>query len=160
MRTSKCWLFGVTLPVSLVVACSTDEHARRSTPRDLASGLACAELVRGGTVRPFVDGAPGVEMKQLRADDLSTYDRDTSALRPYSPVGIRYSVAAGSGSSATFLERQIGCYRAALAGATVRDPLLVAEARVSVRAASGRYLVEVTSDDRETANQVLQAARR
>lgn len=57
-----------------------------------------------------------------------------------------------------WLERQLGCYRAALAGANVRDPLLVADARVSVRVASGRYLVEVTSDDRQTASEVLEAA--
>ena len=160
MRTSKSWFFGVALPASFVVACSTDEHARRSTPRELASGLACAELAQGGAARPFVDGAPGVEMKALRADELSTYDRDTSALRPDTPVGIRYSVAAGLGSSSTWLERQIGCYRAALAGANVRDPLLVADARVRVRAASGRYLVEVTSENRETARRVLEAAQR
>jgi hypothetical protein len=157
MCPSKFW-FGVALSVSFVVACSTDEHARRSTSRDLAAGLACTELARGGAVRPFVDGALDVGVKTLRADDLSTYDRDTSELRPDTPVGVRYSVAAGFGSSQAWLERQIGCYRAALAGANVRDPLLVADARVSVRVASGRYLVEVTSDDRQTAREVLEAA--
>ena len=160
MRTSKFLLVGVVFPAALVAACSTDEHARRSSPRELAAGLACAELAQGGAARPFADGAPGVAVEELRADDLPTYDRHTSELRPDAPIGIRYSVAADFGSSRAWLERQIGCYRAALAGANVRDPLLVADARVSVRAASGRYLVDVTSDDRETASEVLRAVGR
>ena len=154
------WFLGVALPVSLAAACSTGEHARRASPHELAAGLACGELAQGGAARPFADGAPGIGIEELRAGDLPTYDRETSALRPDAPVGIRYSVLAELGSSRTWLERQIGCYRAALAGANVRDPLLVADARVSVRAASGRYLVDVTSDDRETASEVLRAVGR
>jgi hypothetical protein len=160
MQTSKLsWLTWMTLPVSLA-ACSTDEHARRPSPRDVATNLACAELANGGAARPFADDAAGVAMRELRADDLATYDRETSELAPDAPVGIRYSLAAEFGSSSTWLERQIACYRAALAGANIGDPLLVAEARVVVRKASGRYLVDVTSDDRQTAREVLRAARR
>jgi hypothetical protein len=99
-------------------------------------------------------------MMELRADDLPTYDRETADLRPDELVGIRYSVAADVGSSQAWLERQIGCYRAALAGRSAHDPLLVADARVNVRRASGRYLVDITSDDRETASEVLRAAGR
>jgi hypothetical protein len=160
MRTSKFWcLTCLALPVSLS-ACSSGEHARRSSPRDLAAGLACAELPNGGATRPFADDAAGVDVTELRADDLPTYDRETSELEPDASVGIRYTVAAAFGSSSAWLERQLGCYRAALAGANVSDPLLVADARVSVRNASGRYLVDVTSDDRRTAGEVLEAARR
>lgn len=157
MQTSR--IFYVAFSLSLAAACSASE-TRPSSPDVVAAELACAHLPQGGAARPFANDAPGVRVMQLRADDLPTYDRETSDLRPDEPVGVRYSVAADVGSSQAWLERQIGCYRAALAGRSTRDPLLVADARVSVRRASGRYLFDVTSDDRQTASEVLRAAGR
>jgi hypothetical protein len=94
----------------------------------------------------------------LRADDLATYDRQSDELRPDEEVGVRYVVAADAGSSRAWLERQIHCYRAAGARTDARDPLLVTAARVVVQSGSGRYVVDVTSRDRQTAREVLLAA--
>jgi len=142
----------------VLAACASGEHARSASPDTVAAGLACTELAQGGAARPFADGAPGVVRTSLHAEDLPTYDGYDDDLDPNARVGVRYSVAASPGSSKAWLERQIHCYRAARAGSTGSDPLLVDDARISVNTVAGRYLVDVTSTDRETAREVLEAA--
>jgi len=152
MRTSD--LVRLAAGVGLFVAACAPVH--RSDPRTIAAGLTCGELA-SASQRPFSDDARRVSMTELRADDLPNYDRESDELRPDEKVGVRYVVAADAGSSQTWLERQIHCYRAA--GPTgVRDPLLVTTASVMVQSGSGRYFVDVTSRDRETAREVLRAA--
>jgi hypothetical protein len=157
MQTSKC-CYPTTLWTGLLfVAGCVAEKQSFTDPHTVAAGLACGELA-GGSQRPFSDGARGVTMTELRADDLAHYDRESDDFRPDERVGVRYVVAADAGSSLTWLERQIHCYRAAGARSDVRDPLLVMAARVVVQSGSGRYFVDVTSRDRQTAREVLLAA--
>jgi hypothetical protein len=144
----------------LLAACAASETQSSTASQALAEGLACGELERGGAVRPFSDNALGVGMVELRAEDLPTYRGREDDLDPNARVGVRYSVAAVPGSSAAWFERQVHCYRAAHSEARIRDPLLVEEARVSVSTASGRYLVDVTSRDPDTAREVLAAVSR
>jgi hypothetical protein len=144
----------------LLAACAASENQSATAPQALAEGLACGELERGGAVRPFSDNAPGVGMVVLRAEDLPTYRGREDDIDPNARVGVRYSVAAVPGSSAAWFERQVHCYRASQTEARVRDPLLVEDARVSVSTASGRYLVDVTSRDPDTAREVLAAVAR
>ena len=157
MQTSKC-CYPTTIWVGLLfVAGCVTERQSLTDPHSLAGGLACGELA-GGPQRPFSDEGRGVTMTELRAHDLAHYDRESDDLRPDEMVGVRYVVAADAGSSQTWLERRIHCYRAAGARTDVRDPLLVTTARVVVQSGSGRYFVDVTSRDRQTARKILLAA--
>jgi hypothetical protein len=158
MKTPKSLRFACATVCLVFAACAGGEQAPSSSPDAVAAGLACGELEQGGAARPFVDGAPGVEKTSLRAEDLPTYDVRDADLDANARVGVRYSVAASPGSSKAWLERQIHCYRAARAGMAGADPLLVADARIAVSTVAGRYLVDVTSTDRETAREVLRAA--
>jgi|SRR5688572_14086891 len=157
MQTSKsCYPTTLWVGLLFVAGCATEKQSL-TDPHTLAAGLACGELA-GASQRPFSDDGRGVRMTALRADDLATYDRETDDLAPHERVGVRYVVAADAGSSETWLERQIHCYRAAGARSDVRDPLLVPTARVVVQSGLGRYFVDVTSRDRQTAREVLHAA--
>jgi hypothetical protein len=157
MQTSKfCYPTTLWLGLLFVAGCVTEKQSL-TDPHTLAAGLACGELA-GGSQRPFSDDGWGVTKTELRAHDLAHYDRESDDLRPDERVGVRYAVAAEAGSSETWLERRIHCYRAASVRTNVRDPLLVPTARVVVQSGSGRYFVDVTSRDRQTAREVLLAA--
>jgi hypothetical protein len=156
--TSQRAFVSGTAAALLLAGCAVIGQAGKPDARSTARGLACAELAGGGGERPFEDGTPGVTRSELRAAHLASYDRYEDELRPNEKVGVRYSVAAGPGSSRAFFERQVHCYRATRAGTDPGDPLLVPAARVDVTAGVGSYLVDVTSEDREVVRDLLAAA--
>ena len=74
-------------------------------------------------------------------------------------AGLACTELAQGGAARPFADGAPGVVRTSLrAGSTGSDPLLVDDARISVNTVAGRYLVDVTSTDRETAREVLSAA--